>query len=103
MHLAFTMDKEPLTNTYFGTDVPIIRCPKSHFKKSPTFLFPKLRASERRLVPNFQYFMSGKNSISMSLANQGEFTRPLFSDIAGVGNFTTLQTNSVPNAMTDFL
>ena len=46
MHLAFTMDKEPLTNTYFGTDVPIIRCPKSHFKKSPTFLFPSC-ASER--------------------------------------------------------
>ena len=46
MHLAFAMDKEPLTNTYFGTDVPIIRCPKSHFKKSPTFLFPSC-ASER--------------------------------------------------------
>ena len=58
MHLAFTMDKEPLTNTYFGTDVPIIRCPKSHFKKSPTFLFSKLRASERRLLAAWHHTAS---------------------------------------------
>ena len=67
MHLAFTtMDKEPLTNTYFAT-LLLTTMPQIPLQKiPPTFLFC--------LFLEFYESGSGKNSISMSLVNQGEFT-----------------------------
>ena len=74
MHLAFTtMDKEPLTNTYFAT-LLLTTMPQIPLQKIPplfSFVY-------------FQSFMSGsgKNSISMSLVNQREFTTLVqFSDM----------------------
>ena len=82
MHLAFTtMDKEPLTNTYFST-LLLTTMPQIPLQKIPplsSFVY-------------FQSFMSGsgKNSISMSLVNQREFTtQDTVFRHAGVGDFTT--------------
>ena len=82
MHLAFTtMDKEPLTNTYFAT-LLLTTMPQIPLQKIPplfSFVY-------------FQSFMSGsgKNSISMSLVNQREFTtQDTVFRHAGVGDFTT--------------
>ena len=73
MHLAFTtMDKEPLTNTYFAT-LLLTTMPQIPLQKNPpTFLFCLF----------LEFYESGKNSISMSLVNQREFTTLVqFSDM----------------------
>ena len=83
MHLAFTtMDKEPLTNTYFAT-LLLTTMPQIPLQKNPpTFLFC--------LFLEFYESGSGKNSISMSLVNQREFTtQDTVFRHAGVGDFTT--------------
>ena len=73
MHLAFTMDKEPLTNTYFYATLLLYASNPTSKNPLSTFLFC--------LFLEF-YEQCGKNSISMSLVNQGEFTtRVQFSDM----------------------